>query len=418
MLSAAETEMTDVFIGRQPIYNSNLGVYAYELLFRSPHRSIAQTGADAATAQVVVDTFLEIGVDRLAGTSLAAINATEQFMRLAPSLPIPPERIILDIPAASRISLPFMDSVKKLAAMGYRIAIDDCIETPQFRPLVPLADIIKVDVKRIDNSDLKRHVKVLKKLKIPLLALKVETLSEYEYYRDTGFEYSQGYFLSRPRIIKSAKLSDNRLAIMKLLCALYDWETDNTEIATMLSEDVSLSYKLLKLINSPFFGLSHEVRSIKQAVVLLGRKALQAWVSMLALAGINSRSPELTRIALTRAKMCEVLAQKAAQPSPDSYFTVGMFSALDILMDRPLTALIRPLPLNEAVKTAALDRAGDMGAALDCALANESSSWERVSFKGLSVNELSQSYLEALEWANQVMTALAGHGLSHGGGQP
>ncbi len=399
-------QVQDVFIGRQPIYNDNLGVYAYALLFRSQNKAPTSINDDQATAQVVTDAFVELGIDKVVGRSRAAVIATESLLEAVPSLPIKAERLILVVPRSVPITEAYIQSVKSLTDAGYEIAIDDFVDNPNFRTLSDLASIIRVDIRAIDPAKITAHVKNLKKLGKRTLALKVETLEEYEHNLDMGFDYSQGFFLSRPKIIKSTKLSDNKLSIMKLLSVLYSRQSETAEIARVVSEDVSLSYKLLKLINTPYFGLAREVTSINQAVVMLGRKALQAWITMLALSDIDGKPAELTRIAMVRAKMCELLAVHSNQPEEDGYFTVGMFSALELLLNRPLANLVKPLPLSDAIKAAVLHRVGDMGEALSCTLAYEQSQWENVSFKNLNPNALANAYLEALDWTNGVIGSM------------
>ena len=399
-------QVQDVFIGRQPIYNDNLGVYAYALLFRSQNAAPTSIDDDKATAQVVTDAFVELGIDKVVGRSRAAVIATESLLKAVPSLPVKAERLILVVPRFAHITEAYIQSIKSLADCGYEIAIDDFIDNPNFRSLSDLASTIRVDIRAIESSRIKPHVKKLKKLGKRILALKVETLEEYEHNLDIGFDYSQGFFLSRPKIIKSTKLSDNKLTIMKLLSVLYSRQSETAEIARVVSEDVSLSYKLLKLINTPYFGLAREVTSINQAVVMLGRKALQAWISMLALSNIDGKPAELTRIAMVRAKMCELLAVHSKQPEEDGYFTVGMFSALELLLNRPLANLVKPLPLSDEIKAAVLHRVGDMGEALTCTLAYEQSQWENVSFKNLSPNALANAYIQALDWTNGIIGSI------------
>ena len=398
--------MQEIFVGRQPIYNENLGVSAYELLFRSPDHSIEDIGENAATAQVVIDSFFEIGIEKLADSRKVAINASEQLLQEVDTLPILPNKVILEIPSTIDVSLQLFDSLKNLSAMGFTIALDDCIDKTNLQPLVPLASIIKVDVRRINGYMGKSYLKKLKKLNKPLLALKVETLAEYEAYRDLGFSYFQGYFLSRPRILKATKLSENKLSVINLIRAIYDRGTENTEIIRLISEDITLSYKLLKLINSPLFGLRTKIDSIKHAVVLLGRKTLRTWVSMLALSTIDDRPAEITKIAMTRAKMCELLAEQAGLDSKESYFTVGIFSALDILMDMPIHKAVDSLPLSDLVRGALINREGTMGEALCCTLAYEQSNWSNVSFHGLSTKQVIESYIQAVEWANKIMVSI------------
>ena len=401
--------MSEIYVGRQPIYNQNLGIHGYELLFRAGKGNAAAMGelsADGATSTTIINSFLEIGLEKLVGDRLAFINLTEQFLLDESALPISPKQVVLEILEDIPITVKLIKAVERLKAAGFTIALDDYIYNPSHKPIVALADVIKIDIMQLDQKTLVKHVKALKNFKALLLAEKVETMEEFEFCRDLGFDYFQGYFLSRPRIIKSKRLPTNKLAVLNLLSVLNNPDSDVEELEEALSFDVSMSYKILKLINSSFFGFSRKVESIKHAIVILGRKQLRSWASMIAMAKLDDRPSEMIHIAMTRGKMCELLAEQAKLGSLESYFTVGMFSALDILMEREISELIEPLPLSEEVADALLTRAGPMGDAVNCALAYELSQPDTANFKDLSSNDLFVAHVEALSWANMVVDSL------------
>lgn len=401
--------MSDVYVGRQPIYNKNLGIHGYELLFRAGTDNAAAMGeltADGATSTTIINSFLEIGLDKLVGDRLAFINLTEQFLLDEDALPISPKQVVLEILEDIPITAKLIKAVEGLKAKGFTIALDDYIYNPAHKPIVALADVIKIDIMQLDQKGLIQHVKILKKFKALLLAEKVETMDEFEFCRDLGFDYFQGYFLSRPRIIKSKKMPSNKLAVLNLLSVLNSADADVEDLEEAISFDVSMSYKMLKLINSPFFGFSNKVESIKRAIVILGRNQLRSWASMIAMSKLDDRPSEMIHIAMTRGKMCELLAEQANLGSLDSYFTAGMFSALDILMEREISSLIEPLPLSEEVVDALLNRGGPMGEAINCALAYEMSKPETAQFEGLTSNDLFVAQVEAVTWANMVIDTL------------
>ena len=395
--------MQDIFIGRQPIYNEQLGVYAYELLFRSGVRHTQIGDADAATSQVIINAFNDIGIDRLVGDRKAAVNISDGLLDDSEQLPLDPDRVIFDLPRDLRLTRERLAILKRLRAKGYVIALDDFTYADHLKPLVALADIIKIDTGPMRAADLQGHVRKLRRFGKALLAEGVENMREFEYLRDIGFNYYQGYFLSKPRIVRSKALPTNRLAVMQLLSVLHNPESDMKAVETAISQDVTLGYKLIKLMNSAFFGMTREIESVRRAVVLLGRKKLASWASMLALTALNDRPAEAVRLALIRARMCEQLAVAARLTDTEHYFTVGLFSALDLLMERELAAIIQPLPLTADIKAALLEGKGHFGEALNCVKAYENADWPQVECFGLSQYQITQAYLDASEWAQQVM---------------
>jgi len=401
--------MSDIYVGRQPIYNSNLGVHGYELLFRTGKQNAAafnELTADGATSTTIINSFLEIGLEKLVGDRLAFINLTEQFLIEEDALPISPRQVVLEILEDIPISAKLIMAVERLKKQGFTVALDDYIYNPKHKPIVSLADVIKIDIMQLTEKELISHVKTLKKYKALLLAEKVETLDEFEFCRDLGFDYFQGYFLSRPRIIKSKSLPSNKLAVLNLLAVLNNPYSDVEELEEAISFDVSMSYKILKLINSAFFNFDNKVESIKHAIVILGRNQLRSWASMMAMAKLEDRPSEMIRIAMTRAKMCELLAEKANYPGLEAYFTAGLFSALDILMEREISELIEPLPLSEEVVNALLKRQGPMGEAVNCSVAYEMSKTEGAHFQNLEKEQIFICQVEAISWSNMVVDAL------------
>jgi len=400
--------MQDIFVGRQPIYNRNLGIYGYEMLFRANSENNANTQLceDGATSQVIINTFLDMGLDNLVGKSMASINLTERFLLNDDALPLPPDRVILDIQSNTSINEHTLSALQRLKQTGFTLALEDFHETPNFSALLKLADIFKMDVRNTTRDENLSRINSLKKYNLKVLAEKVETLDEYEDYMDMGFDYFQGYFLSQPRIIKSKTLETNKLSVMQLLSTLHGSGSDISEIEKAISSDLTLSYKLLKLMNSAFFNLPNEIDSIKRAVVFLGRRKLSGWASMLALSSMNDRPVELIKIAMMRAKTCELIAKQLQLNEEDKYFTAGMFSALDILMEQPIETLINPLPLADEVKQAILNHTGNIGIIVKCSQLLETSAAEKLSIKGISNTELSTLYFQANNWVQGVTQSI------------
>ena len=398
--------MQDIFIGRQPVYNHQLGIIAYELLFRNSAGAIGDFDREAATSQVILNAFNEIGIDRIAGDRKVVINVTAAFLDRDEQLPVDPERVILDLPRGLFVTAARLEQVARLRSRGYTIALDDFILTSENKGLVALADIIKIDTGPMRRADLEKDVRTLRRFGKPLLAESVETMDDYAALSDLGFQYYQGYFLSKPRIVKSQALPANRLTVMQLLTVLHNPDSDMREVEAAINQDVTLGYKLLKLMNSAFFGLTRQIDSVGRAVLLLGRKKLSSWASMLALTSLSEKPVAAVGLAMTRAKMAELLAEAIGTKETDPYFTVGLFSALDVLMDRALETLIQPLPLTDEIKAAILKHEGRVGQALACVTAYEQGEWEQVRFAGLTQGQITQAYLDADAWSQQVLGSL------------
>lgn len=399
----------NVYVGRQPIFDKHLNVIAYELLYRSQQQQNAanvQFDGDAATTQTIINTFMEIGLDRLVLNKMAAINLTEKFLLEDNRIPFTPRQVILEILEDIPVTPKLLVAVAKLANAGYTIALDDYIFNPAHAPLLHLANIVKIDLMRLPKEVLAQHVQQLRQYNVKLLAEKIETPEEFIFCSKLGFEYYQGYFLSRPQIISAQSLPTNRLTVMNLLAVLHNPDSDNDDLADAINTDVTTSYKLLKMINSAAFNLPRKVESIQHGVMLLGRRKLSSWASMLALNTLNDRPSEILRTAMTRAKMCELLAEKAGIKPVESYFTVGMFSALDLIMQRPLPKLLEPLPLSPEIVGALLYHKGKLGEALTCVMAYEVADWPNVQFGRLSTQDILVANIEAVTWANGIIDAL------------
>lgn len=333
--------MAEIFVGRQPIFTRDLDVYAYELMSHSATESDTDTAsADTATSQVIINAFMEIGIDKLVGKKTAFITLTEHFLQSDYELPLPKDRVILKIPSYVNITDEVINGTKRLADAGFKLAIDNYLQHPPLQALSSMASIIDINIENLKESEIRAHLKILKKLHPIILADHVKTHDEYDTCRDVGVDYIQGYFLNRPRIISGESLDSNQMSIINLLSTLYNPETDTDTIVDVISKDVALSYKILQLMNSAFFSRSNKIESIKQATVMLGRKQLCTWASMMALTGMDNKPREQVRISMIRARSCELLAEKAGLKPADSFFTVGMFSSLDLLMDKSLEELI------------------------------------------------------------------------------
>lgn len=399
--------MQDIYIGRQPIFDRDLNVFAYELLFRSGTRNHAgDFDGDQATSQVIVNAFIEIGLEQIVGPHLAFINLTRNFVTADAPLPFPKDRVVLEVLESIHPDADVIAGVRNLAAQGYSVALDDFVFNEDLQPLIEQARIVKIDLMTLSREQLNAHVRLLRSYDVKLLAEKIETREEFEHCKQLGFDYFQGYFLSKPNIVQGTQLPPNRIAVLQVLAKLQDPRADAEDIEALISQDVALSYKLLRYINSAFFAFPKKIESLRQAVVYLGMQAIRTWVSLLVVAGLGNKPAELVTQAMQRAKMCELLAKAARRPHADAYFTVGLFSLLEALMDAPLEKILALLPFTDDIRLALLKQEGPYGEALSCAIAYEKGDFLRAHFDRLAPSQMTDTYLASARWADESASAI------------
>ncbi len=403
--------MTDLFVGRQPIFDKNLNIYAYELLFRSGQDNQARVSdGEDATTQVLVNTFAQFGIDHIVGKQLAFINFTRKFLLDEAGPPIPPDRVVVEILEDVLIDDVLVDSVHRLQSEGFTIALDDFVYHEQWLPLLEIADIVKLDVLDFSLEETRQYVERLKPYKAKLLAEKIETENEFEVFRDMGFDYFQGFFLAKPRVISGKKIPSNHLVVLKLITALQKPDADYQEVEKLICMDASLSFQILRHINSAFIALPSKVNSIHQAIVYLGLKETKRLATLIAMSSFDERPSEILATALVRAKTCELLAEAAGLADQDIYFTLGLFSVLDSLLQIPMEELLEKLPLETELKQALLGEHNCLGEALRCARSYEggsdeggtfNESYADLTFMSLTPDHLQSIYLQALGWSTQ-----------------
>lgn len=395
-------------VGRQPIFDDQLEVFGYELLFRSP--AGGDQDGDRKTADVLVHAGLDIGLDRLVGTKLAFVNATRSFLVSDQDFPLPPERVVVEVLEDIVADEAVVAGCRRLVAKGYRLALDDYVWRAD-DPLLPLAAIVKLDVLTIPGADLARQVERCSVYGAKLVAEKVENLDQLEACRRAGFDLFQGYLLSRPETVAGAALTASRTTCLQLVRRLCEPDISFDEMQRIVETDVGLSHHLLRAAGSGAAGgLRRPVSSIREALLVLGLRRLRSWVTLMLVAGANGGSDEQVAIAMTRARMGEQLAAEIGLAKPDTGFTVGLVSALDLLLGRPLDEIVDNLALTPEVEAAILDHSGPLGAILGDILDWELGRPPLPQRSAIDPATMEECYLEALSWASEVsgLLALAG----------
>lgn len=396
--------MSEIIIGRQPIFDRTLNVFAYELLWRANSESNAANvvDGDQATTDVVLNALMEIGLDRITGNHLAFINLTKNFIQGDYPLPETSNRLVLEVLEDIEITDKILHGIKKFTKQDYIMHWMHFIFHPGLEPLVELADIIKIDIMALSQDELESHVQKLSKYPVKLLAEKIETQQEFEFTFQLGFDYFQGYFLTRPNIVSGKKIPVNQMAVMQLLAELAKHHVTNSELEQLIQNDVTLSYRILRYINSAQYNIQREIESISQAIMMLGHDTLLQLANLLILSRIDNKPQELIMTALIHAKMSELLALEKNIKDTTPFFTAGLFSVIDALMDQTMDDALSMIPLSESLRVALLEHKGEIGTVLKCVLAYDRADWKQASLEGISSTTISECYLSAIDWAGNV----------------
>ncbi len=391
-----------LFVGRQQIYNRDLEVAAYELLFRTSQENRATiVDGDMATSQLLVNAVIEIGLENLAFGRPAFVNFTRNFIVGDCEIPFDPEQVVIEVLETVEPDAEVIAALTKFRERGFTIALDDYIDSDHRDELLGLADIVKIDLRGYTSERLARDVKRLKKYPLKLLAEKVETAEEFERCKALGFDYFQGYFLSTPQIVQGKALVSNQLSILRLLVKLRDPSVTFDEVVDLVKQDVSLSLKLLRYVNSLSQGTRNQIDSVKQAAIRLGLKKICQIVTLISMSGISNKPKPLLETALIRARMCEILGATKFPDSAETCFTVGLFSCLDAFLDQPLVEVLKELPITLESREALLAHAGPIGRLLSCVIAFERGNWEGTRQFGADEATIQSAYLSAAAWAQK-----------------
>jgi len=402
--------MPELLITRQPIYNRTQHVFGYELLYQPTKDSkLVSDSDDASASQVILDALTEIGVDNLVGQRKAFVGLGGGFITGKYPLPLPENRLVVEVPANVGVDAEVIDGVQFLVKQGYTIALADYVYSEASLPLLALANIVKLDVQALSEEELRYHISLLQEHDhLKLLADNIEIPDEYEVCRELGFHYFQGHFFSRPKLVRRTRMPSNQLALMRLLAEVQRPDANIPKLEAMISQDVGLSYKLLRYINSAFFGLPKPVDSIQRAVVFLGTHVIQKWTTLLVLSRVEDKPAELMVTAVVRAKMCEILAKAVEYDNEDTCFTVGLLSVLEALLDMPMEKVLGMLTLSDEVNQALLRFEGVPGKLLKVALDYEFGEWQQLDYPELDEEIIMDAYLQSVAWASEACSALLG----------
>lgn len=401
------------YAARQPILNIDKELYAYELLFRDGVDNVfPDIDGDLATSRIVEGAQINFGLEDLTDNKPAFINFTlDTISKKYPTM-MSPSSMVVEILETVQPGKKLLAEVRLLKEQGYTIALDDYEHKPVWKHFFPYIDIIKIDLRNTDPQTIETIVQELGAYpKIDLLAEKVETVEEFEWCKTLGFKYFQGFFFSKPEMVKTKNLSPAQMTLAELLYETSNADVNLPKITQIFERDINLSYKLLRYANSAAFSRVSEISTIKQAIISLGHLELKKFLSLLfsAQAG-DSKPDELLKLSMIRARFCEQLAIADGSQDIGKAFLTGMMSLIDAILDETIEKVMDQLPLAEEIKTAIVKGEGKLAAFLELSKAFERGDWKQESDleKELALQsvEIPSLYTEALNWADEQISIL------------
>ena len=396
--------MEKTFVSRHPIYESHVNLLAYEL--QSQNRVANGNGPiESEAIKADLSTFSDVGLDHIAGDHLAFVNVSREAVLGGHCDALSKQRVVLEVLRDIVFDESLRDGLGSLAARGYKIAIPNPLVGDDAVNLASVADIVRVDVSETAEAELGEHLELLSKLSVTLLAENIDTYEKFDLCKRFNFDYFQGFFFCTPKA-EHHDVPVNRLAAVRVLAELQDPEISINKLERTISNDLSLSYKLLRYANSAYIGLTRQVESIGHAAKMVGIERIRLWASLLAFAKMEDKPRELMITAIVRGAMCERLAASTKEARKEMFFTVGLLSVLDALLDCPMEEALGELPLADEIRKALLRSEGAAGDALGCVLAYERSQWHAVEYKDLGSMTIRGHYLDSLGWARRISEGL------------
>jgi EAL and modified HD-GYP domain-containing signal transduction protein len=412
ILEAAPPELTAGlrYVARQPILDLRGRVHGYELLFRAGPEAAFRGDGDLAT-RTMLDNTVIFGLEKLTAGLPAFVNCTQEALTDELVNVLPPSMTVLEILENLEPTQSLVAACRRLKATGFRLALDDFIWSQRFTPLVELADYIKVDFAELSvakRRDLRRQ---LGSAPVAMVAEKVETQEEYKQACDEGFTLFQGYYFCRPLLLQGRRVPANRQYHIQILQALRSDSLDLHKLSLLVKRDASLTYRLLRLVNSPVSAIRQEVSSIEAALMVVGEDMFRRIATLAIASELNANQPaEILRMAFVRGRFCELGAGLCALGQAEQYL-LGMFSLLPAMLRIPMSDLAPALPLREKIREALLGASSRESCLLRWVESHERGDWLKsdaiAQSHGLQVDELMQCYAESVMWAEAALRVTA-----------
>lgn len=397
------------FLARQPILTRDRKFFAYEILSRyGPENYCRPTPGKAISVNAMDELFL-MGVRTMTEGLPAFLNCTREFLLNDYLTLLPKELVVGEILENVQPDEQVLAACLRMKELGYRLALDDYCDLPETRPFLDIADFVKIDVLLTSFAEQRRVVEECHRRKLPVIAEKVETDEQFRTCKDIGYDYFQGYFFCRPQVVARRSVPANKSVYLQLLAAANEPLFNIQKISQLFRRDVSLSFRLLRYLNSPIFGFKAEIRSIPHALTLLGERSLRKWISLVSVAALGDEvADSLLRLPLLRARFCELIGLKLEMHrESNELFLLGLLSVMDALLNMKMVDVLAEIPVDQEIRKALLGQSSRYRPIFEVVLDYESGTWEQLLHSsrhvGLHEEFLPDLYLRSVRWVSEVL---------------
>jgi len=396
------------YVARQPILNLRGQVYGYELLFRGAPEAILSGSAEMA-ARTMLDNAVIFGLDWMTNGLPAFVSCTVESLTEDLVLVLSPDKTVLALPKEFELTPKLLDSCRRLKTRGYRLALDNFDWTAELRPLAELADYIRVGCSGFDAAE-RQYLRTLHCPPPIMVARNVDVQEEFKRAGEKGFVLFQGDYFCHPVLLKKRKLPANRMLHFEIVRQLHHDPIDIHQVSQLVLRDAALTFRLLRLVNSPIYALHQEVRSIETAIFIVGETTFRRIVSLAVLSELNSdEPPEILHMALVRARFCELAARLCALDSSEQYL-LGMLSLVPAMLRLPMEEVTPSLPLRAEICEALQGTENPERRLLTWLELNERGDWEGcdrlLEGSDLCQRELVRCYAESVVWAGTTLRSV------------
>jgi len=402
------------FLGRQPILDRNQEIVGYELLFRAAERNVAEFESySQASASVITSALASFGIEEVLGGKYGFINVHLGLLLSEMLEVLPKGQTVLELLEFIELDAQVLERCRELKEIGFNLALDDHEYSNDNSDIYHVVDIVKIDILQTGMESLPAIVQALRRTPVKILAEKVETFEQFDTCYRMGFDLFQGYFFERPVVLNKRRIDVSGMAMLKLLQQL-TMDASLNEIEQTFKENPSLSYNLLRLVNSVAMGMREKIKTLRHAILLLGTEHLRRWTQLSLFAGNDSRGMNnpLLEMAAVRGRLMEIIVKQingtvANDEQSEAAFMTGILSLLEVLFETPMSEIIAHLNLTDDVSNALLFRSGQLGSMLTLAEKLEVTDFDAVTPLlaecRVSLDQLLTAQLEAFNWRASIV---------------
>lgn len=402
------------FIARQPILDCQKDVFAYELLFRDG-KGGCFPDAPSEKVAAIAERFNPLGLDDISAQKMSFINFSAETLLNRFPTSLDPKRVVVELAESPDQGDGLIEACKHIKQLGYQIALDDPMMLSSQSAILPLLDIVKVDIGKIRAEHVTRRLPRFTDANVKLIAENVGTHDAFTQCRELGFDLFQGYFFAQPEARIARQLPASKMNLVDLMGESSSEDFDINRINQIIERDAALSYLLLRFINNPTINKRHQISSLKHALNYMGEVEIKKFIALLSLAHLGDEKPlEVIHMSLVRAKFFDLLSQQRGQKTdPPVGFLIGLFSLLDALLDQDMPGILKQLPLVDEVNDALLGKSSEFNHYLMLVRAFESALWLNVikQSRALDIDQkqLHSLYNQAIVWGNSVRSTMSSY---------